>query len=461
MSGDIKSFPIGGTHLPEFKSLSTDRPIRPAPAAGVVRIPLRQHLGVPCRVLVGEGEAVVHGQLIGMNDQGLSARVHSSIAGRVSGVGPRPMADGSQSLCVEVTREGGDGGRADEALTGGFEVAGPETAVPAPEVVIERVEAAGVVGMGGAAFPTHIKLRTNPDTPIDTVLINGAECEPYITADDRLMQEHAAAVFRGLEIIRCTVGARRGRVACEINKPAALEQLFAEAARWPHLDAVRLDTRYPHGAEKHLIKAVLDREVPLRQLPMAVGVVVNNVQTAVAIAAAVDRELPLIARVLTVSGSAVRAPGNFVAAVGTPIRTLIEAAGGFTAADPRVIVGGPMTGIETTDLELPITKSTSGIVVLTAADMADRSCDVCIRCGRCGGVCPMYLQPNRITAFVNNDMLSDAESAGLNDCILCSACAFVCPSRRPLLQWLRTGKARSAEIGRTLPSTRTPQEPRR
>lgn len=445
----IKKFPIGGTHLPENKDLTTDRAIQVALPMDHVIIPLRQHLGVPCKAKVAVGDKVEPGQLIGSNTEGLSANIHASVKGTVTAIEDRIMIDGAHVSCICIKMDADRDGleQATKALLENGEVSASQD-VPAAETVVERVEAAGIVGMGGAAFPTHIKLKGRSDMPIDTVIINGAECEPYITTDDRLMQEQAAAIFRGLEIIRRTVGAQKGYVATEINKPAAIAKLQQEAKNWEHLEAVRLDTRYPHGAEKHLIKAVLNREVPIRQLPMAVGVVVNNVQTTVAIAAAVDREKPLISRVLTVSGSAIRTPGNFLAPVGTPVRDLIEAAGGLTDPDAIIVIGGPMTGTTTTNLDLPITKSTSGIVALLPGEYADRSNEVCIRCARCVSVCPMYLQPNRITAFVNNNMLPEAMEFGLQDCILCGACAFVCPSRRPLLQWLRQGKAQAAQQGR-------------
>ncbi len=445
----IKKFPIGGTHLPENKDLTTDRAIQVALPTDHVVIPLRQHLGVACNPQVKVGDKVEPGQLIGSNTEGLSANIHASVKGTVTAIEDRTMIDGAPVACICIKMDNDHAGleQATKALLENKVPAAPQV-VPDADTVVARVQASGIVGMGGAAFPTHIKLKGRPDMPIDTVIINGAECEPYITTDDRLMQEQAAAIFRGLEIIRQTVDAQKGYVASEINKPAAIEKLQQEAANWEHLEAVRLGTRYPHGAEKHLIKAVLNREVPIRKLPMAVGAVVNNVQTTVAIAAAVDREKPLIARVLTVSGSAVRNPGNFLAPIGTPIRDLLEAAGGVTDPDAIIVIGGPMTGTATTDLDLPITKSTSGIVALLPGQYADRSNEVCIRCSGCVAVCPMYLQPNRITAFVNNNMLPEALEFGLQDCILCGACAFICPSRRPLLQWLRQGKAQAAQQAR-------------
>ncbi|MFU8781204.1 MAG: electron transport complex subunit RsxC, partial [Kiritimatiellia bacterium] len=410
----IKKFPIGGTHLPENKDLTTDRAIQVALPSDHVMIPLRQHLGIPCKAKVAVGDTVEPGQLIGNNTEGLSARIHASVKGTVTAIEDRTMIDGVPvaCICMKLDADRDDLENATRALLA-YEVGAASQDIPDAETVIDRVEAAGIVGMGGAAFPTHIKLKGRSDMPIDTVIINGAECEPYITTDDRLMQEQTAAIFRGLEIIRQTVGAQKGYVACEINKPAAIEKLQQEAKNWEHLEAVRLDTRYPHGAEKHLIKAVLNREVPIRQLPMAVGALVNNVQTTVAIAAAVDREKPLISRVLTVSGNAIRNPGNFLTPIGTPIRDLLEVAGGLTDPDGIIVIGGPMTGTATKDLDLPITKSTSGIVALLPGEYADRSNEVCIRCARCVSVCPMYLQPNRITAFVNNHMLPEAMEFGL------------------------------------------------
>lgn len=440
----IRSFPVGGTHLPENKGLTTGSPIRPVPSPSRVVIALRQHIGVACRPLVAPGDHVDADQVIGANDQGLSARVHASITGTVSAIEERTMADHSRVACVVIE---GDPQHVDGAGEAGLPspaVGGPDDPVPDGDAVRRCVEEAGIVGLGGAGFPTHVKLQASHDVAIDTVIINGAECEPYITTDDRLMQEWAPALFRGLEIIRRTVGAEQGIVACEINKPAAIERLRDEARNWPGLSAVRLGTRYPHGAEKHLIKAVLDREVPTRSLPMAVGVVVNNVQTAIVVAEAVDGRRPLTRRVLTVSGSAVASPANFLVPLGISLRDCVAAAGGASSPDCKLIVGGPMTGTLTEDWDLPVTKGTSGIVLLAAGELADRSAEPCIRCGSCVSVCPMYLQPNRITAFVRNDMLEEAEAFGVNDCILCGACAFVCPSHRPLLQWLREGKAASA-----------------
>ncbi len=308
--------------------------------------------------------------------------------------------------------------------------------------MISRVEEAGIVGLGGATFPTHIKLATRDK--IDTVIVNGAECEPYITVDDRLMQENAEKVFRGLDIVRRVLGAERGFIACEVNKPAALKRLREVAAGFPLISAQALDTRYPHGAEKHLIKAVLNREVPIRALPGSVGVIVNNVQTVCAIADAVDLGRVLHSRVVTVSGHGIKTPKNLRVPLGTSVSDAIAFCDGESVPDPAVIVGGPMTGMRVTDFTIPIGKSTSGIILLTEDEYGGSLHMACIRCGKCVEVCPMYLPPNRITAYVNNDMIEEAVGAGLDACILCGACQFVCPSKRPLLEWINHGKAVSA-----------------
>ena len=310
-----------------------------------------------------------------------------------------------------------------------------------PEFIIKRVKSAGIAGMGGAGFPSHIKLMSSSDKKIDTVLINGAECEPYITADDRVMQEKTEELYRGLELIRIAVNAEKGLIACENNKPQALKQLRKHSGKFENLDCVALESRYPHGAEKHLIKAVLDREVPRRGLPMDVGVVVNNVQTSVAIAEAVDLAKPLIERVITVSGRGLVSPANLRVPVGTTVSDILDYCGGIDTENYLPVMGGPMTGFKIEDKQIPITKTNYGLVILSEKEYKESESRVCIRCGKCVDACPVYITPNRITDFINNNMYDEAEELGLSDCIECGACAFVCPSKRPLLRWLQEGKA--------------------
>ncbi|MFW6278872.1 MAG: electron transport complex subunit RsxC [Bacillota bacterium] len=438
----LKKFPIGGVHLPEEKLLTNDRPIEEMPPPEKVVIPLKQHIGVPGDLIVEEGQYVKRGQQLTKNSEDhFSAQIHASISGTITAIEKRDTMFGDSKVeCVVIEREN----EGTDDINYKKEIIAGDTD-ESPGAVRKIVERAGIAGMGGAGFPTHIKLNPPAEKEIDTVLINGAECEPYLTVDDRLMQEEAENIFRGLELIRKTVGAKEGFVACEVNKPEALKQLNKEAPNWDKIDAVPLDTRYPHGAEKHLIKAVLDREVPLRGLPMDVKVVVNNVQTAIAIARAVKSGYPLIKRVVTVSGRGVSSPANVMVPLGTRIKDLIDYCGGTISQDFIPVMGGPMTGYRIDDLDIPVIKTTTGVVVLNEKEYEESETRVCIRCGKCVNVCPMYLTPNRLCDYINNEMYSEAAEIGLEDCIECGACAFVCPSKRPLLRWLRKGKAKTAQ----------------
>ncbi len=436
MSDRVKRFPIGGTHLPEEKGLTSESPIVSMPPPSEILVPLKQHIGLAVRPAVAVGDRIRRGGVIGHEADGLRAKVHSGVTGVVTELTVAALPDGSTvpAVRIRVDRDSHEPAQVLEP----FDIDQLDEEA-CREAVIARVEDAGIVGLGGATFPTHVKLATSDQ--IDTVIVNGAECEPYITVDDRLMQEEAEKVFRGLEIVRRTVGAERGFVACEINKPAALKRLREVAAGFPKIAAQALGTRYPHGAEKHLIKAVLNREVPIRALPGAVGVLVNNVQTVCAIADAVDRGWVLSERVVTVSGHGVTTPRNLRVPLGAAVSDLIAFCDGPAVDEPAIIVGGPMTGMRVTDLSIPVTKATSGVILLTDSEYRGSRHMACIRCGRCVEVCPMYLPPSRMTAYINNDMLEEAIGAGLDACILCGACQFVCPSKRPLLEWINHGKA--------------------
>jgi electron transport complex protein RnfC len=436
---DVKKFPIGGVHLPEKKELTNEEAIKVMPDPKEVAIPLSQHIGAPAKPVVTAGDRVKKGECIAELQGKISARVHSSINGVVKGIVERKKPGQGSYKCILIEN--------DNSKTVSEEK--PEldrSVLPAVEVIREKVEKAGVIGMGGAGFPTHIKLSPPESIEIDTVIINGAECEPFLTVDHRLLLEEYEDLFRGLELIKKAVGAEKGIVAIELNKKDAIEKLQQKAADWPGIEVQALDTRYPHGAEKHLIKAVLNREVPKGELPMAVNVVVNNVQTAVKIARAVDFEEAVIDRVLTVSGEALKTPSNVKVPIGTSLQDVIEFCGGpKDNEDYQIIVGGPMTGINVDDAEIPVVKGTSGIVLITAEEFAASESRPCIRCGRCGEVCPMYLAPNRITAFINNDLLGRSVEVGLLDCIECGACAYICPSKRPLVRWIKRGKTGVAD----------------
>jgi len=431
---DVKKFPIGGIHLPEKKGLTSDQPIKVMPDPVEVAIPLSQHIGAPAEPIVVAGDRVKKGECIAELQGRISARVHSSINGVVKGIVERNKPGEGTYKCILIEKDDSD--------AAAEKVKVDRTTLPDVEKIRKKVEAAGVIGMGGAGFPTHVKLAPPEDMEIDTVIINGAECEPFLTVDHRLLLEEYEDLFRGLELIKKAVGAEKGIIAIELNKKDAIEKLQEKAVDWPGIEVQALDTRYPHGAEKHLIKAVLNREVPKGELPMAVNVVVNNVQTAIKIARAVDFEEAVTDRVLTVSGEALKTPSNVKVPIGTSLKDVIEFCGGPKDKEEyQIIVGGPMTGINVDDGSIPVVKGTSGIVLITAEEFAASETRPCIRCGRCGEVCPMYLAPNRITAFINNGLLERSLEVGLMDCIECGACAYICPSKRPLVRWLKRGKA--------------------
>ena len=431
---DVKKFPIGGVHLPEKKGLTNDQPIKVMPDPAEVAIALSQHIGAPAKPIVEEGDKVKKGECIAELQGKISARVHSSINGIVKGIVERKKPGEGSYKCILIEKESSEAASEKTNIS--------RKTMPDVETIRKKVKAAGVIGMGGAGFPTHVKLAPPENMEIDTVIINGAECEPFLTVDHRLLLEEYEDLFRVLDLIKKAVGAEKGIIAIELNKKDAIEKLQKKAEDWPGIEVQALDTRYPHGAEKHLIKAVLNREVPKGELPMAVNVVVNNVQTAIKIARAVDFEEAVIDRVLTISGEALKTPSNVKVPIGTSIKDVVEFCGGpKDEKDYQIIVGGPMTGINIDDGTIPVTKGTSGVVLITAEEYADSETRPCIRCGRCSEVCPMYLAPNRITAFINNDLLERSLEVGLMDCIECGACAYICPSKRPLVRWLKRGKA--------------------
>lgn len=430
---EVRKCPIGGVYLPEEKGLTRDQAIKIMPDPAEVAIPLAQHIGAPAKPIVEKGDYVKKGECIAELQGRVSARVHASINGIVKGVVERKKPGQGVYECILIERD--DSGVENEAELD------KSNSLPEVEIIRDRVKAAGVIGMGGAGFPTHIKLSPTSEMEIDTVIINGAECEPFLTVDHRLLLEKGEELFRGLELIKKAVGAEKGIVAIEINKEDAIIKLEELAVDWPGIEVQALDTRYPHGAEKQLTKAVLNREVPTGELPMAVNVVVNNVQTAIKIARAVDLEEAVTDRVLTVSGKALKTPSNVKVPIGSSIKDILEFCGGANQQDYQIIVGGPMTGINVDDESIPIVKCTSGLVLMTAEEYDLSETRTCIRCAKCSEVCPMYLAPNRITAFINNDLIERSVETGLMDCIECGACAYICPSKRPLVRWLKRGKA--------------------
>jgi len=432
----VKTFAKGIKHLPHRKTATAAKPVETVPLPPEIVLPLSQHTGAEAEPLVSKGEQVEKGQKIAAVKEGLGVPLHTPVTGKVKAVEPRWHYSGVKmlSIVIEPSDQQPAAAKKLENFTGRF-------AQPSPEEVRQLVKEAGLVGLGGAAFPTYVKLTPPPDAEIDSVIINGCECEPYLTADHRLMLEEPEAILAGLKIIMQTVGAQQGYIGIETNKPDAIETL-ANLVKEPNIEVVPLESKYPQGSEKHLIKAVLNREVPAKGLPSAVGVLVQNVATTVAIYKAVEEGQPLIEKIITVSGEAVKEPKNLRVPIGTPVDFILKHCGGLTEDVGEVIYGGPMMGVALSQLQVPVVKATSGIIALSRAEVAKKEVLPCIKCGSCLAACPMNLMPYRLAALAEQQIWDELEQYYLFDCIECGCCAYVCPSRRPLVQYIKLAKAK-------------------
>jgi Na+-translocating ferredoxin:NAD+ oxidoreductase subunit C len=420
----------GGVHPLDSKGLSAHAPITVLDPPDTIIVPLQQHLGAPCKAVVKLHQEVTTGQLIGEPQGRVSAPVHAPLAGTVKSIGrmPHPSGRKIESIVINVAPEQPDWP---------WQTKVPPTT--GSEVVLQAIADAGIVGMGGAGFPTNVKLAPPPGKTIDTVILNGCECEPYLTADHRLMAEDSERIANGLVYIMQALGIDHGIVALEDNKPDAEAALMK--VNWPDGVAVKvLPTHYPQGAEKMLIQACVGRKVPSGGLPMDVGVVVHNVATAAAIADAVEYGMPLIRRVVTLTGGGVVTPGNYLVPLGMRVRDFIAAAGGLKDEAAALIFGGPMMGVTQPDMDTAITKTTSGIIALTEDEIGLDSTSNCIRCGKCVDACPMGLLPSRLEKVVHAGRIDVMEQYNILDCIECGSCSYVCPAHRPLVALIRLGK---------------------
>jgi electron transport complex protein RnfC len=436
----------GGVHPPDEKHLSSGSPTVDARIPDQLVIPLQQHIGAPARLRVKVGERVRKGQIIGDPQGYISAAVHASSSGVVRAIEPRPVPhpSGLSAPCVVIDTDG-----ADEWA----DLPAPMTELQRHDTAAlrERIRGSGIVGMGGASFPTNVKLNPGADQPIDTLIINGAECEPYITCDDRLMREHAADIVDGIEVMLRVTGARECLVGIEDNKPEAIRAMeqavglrAGRGGAAERISVVEIPTLYPSGGEKQLIRILTGKEVPSHGIPAQIGIVCQNVGTARAVADAVLRGRPLIERYVTVTGRGVAEPRNYRVRIGTSVAGLVEASGGYLGDLSKLVIGGPMMGFRVDTDQIPITKAANCILALTPQESPDPGEPLaCIRCGRCAEVCPAKLLPQQLYWHARAKDLDKVQDYNLFDCIECGCCAHVCPSHIPLVQYYRFAKTES------------------
>ena len=431
MSFTVRHF-RGGIHPQGGKELSCSKPIQVAPLFDKYYVILHQHIGAPPKSLVKTGDIVKKGQMLAESGGFVSASVHSPTSGKVKLV-EWPGPSGTKVKAVEITADGND--EWDEYIQHD-----PNWKSLSRDEIKNRIANGGIVGMGGAAFPTFVKLSPPPDKKIDSLILNGAECEPYLTADHRLMLEEPEKILIGIQLLAKVLNVKNIFLGIEKNKLDAIDKLI-KVTEETNIEVVPLRVRYPQGAEKQLIYAITGREVPSGKLPMDVGCVVQNVGTAAAVADAVVDNIPLIERVTTVTGTPVYNPGNWKLRVGTPLSKVLELVGGINRQPAKILLGGPMMGTAQYSLDVPIMKNASGVLLLAKEEIAQYSSHPCIRCGRCIDVCPMSLMPSTLSVMIESENFEMAEYTNVMDCIECGSCAYVCPALRPLVQHLRRGKA--------------------
>ncbi|NLJ40554.1 MAG: electron transport complex subunit RsxC [Clostridiales bacterium] len=422
----------GGTRPPGNKHFTKNKNIEKAKVPALVYIPLKQHVGAPCEAVVKPGDQVKMGQVIGKQMGFISVPIHSSVSGKVKSIIPFPIPQGNKEMTVVIENDGLD--TLDDSIK-------PRdiNALSADEIRNIILDA-GIVGLGSATFPTHVKLSPPADKHIDTVILNGAECESYLTTDDRIMIEQADEVVAGLRVIMGVLDVKMGYIGIESNKPEAIAAIEKVIGNESNIRVKVLKDKYPQGCERKLIETITGRQIPSGGLPMDVGVIVNNVGTAAQIYKSIITGMPLIEKVITVSGRGVENPRNLLVRIGTLLEDLIDDCGGYAGDPGKVIIGGPMMGMAQHSLEVPVTKCVSGIVVLPKEEVKDEEILPCIRCGKCVEVCPIHLMPLHISAYSLKGDYESCKKFNALDCVECGSCSYICPAKRPLQHSIKVAK---------------------
>lgn len=439
----LKTFRLGGIH-PKERKISARKAIQPIAVPKQVVIPMSQHIGAPCQPIVKKGDKLKVGTQIGKSVGYVSANIHSSVSGTVLKIDKALDSSGYKRDAVFINCEGDEW----EETIDRSETIIRECNLSSKEI-LSKIEKAGIVGMGGATFPSHVKLTPPPGTKPEILIINGVECEPYLTSDHALMIEKCEEILVGTTIVMKALNVSKAIIGIENNKKDAISQFKKFYKEYPNIEIQELKVQYPQGGEKQLIDAVLNRQVPSGALPISVGAVVQNVGTVFAIYEAVQKNKPLIERVVTITGDHVSKPSNFLSRIGIPLNNLIEEAGGLPNETGKIVSGGPMMGKALASIDIPITKGTSGVLIIPTLAAKRKEMRDCIKCTKCITVCPMGLNPTLLMNLTEYEVWDKAELNHITDCIECGSCSFTCPSHRPLLDYIKLGKGKVNTIIRT------------